>query len=82
MANHVLLNNIDHKDLKIVTDKSEKYGNNTMHSVIFPFEFKHIQADYPIFFHKNVETDEMTAIALFGFEQNEIQQLRSQGAII
>ena len=52
MTNHVLLNNIEHHDLKIITDKSEKYGNDTMYSVVYPFEFKHVQADYPIFFIK------------------------------
>jgi len=71
MSNHALLNNIDHIDLKINIDKSELFGNNTMHSVIFPFEFKHAQADYPIFFHKNNETHSYTAIALFGFQEHE-----------
>lgn len=71
MANHVLLNNIDHQDLKIITDKSEEYGNNTMYGVIYPFEFKHAQADYPIFFHKDNASNTFTALALFGFQENE-----------
>jgi hypothetical protein len=71
MSNHALLNNIDHKELKINTEKSEQYGNNTMHSIVFPFEFKHVQADYPIFFHKNNATNEFTTLALFGFKEQE-----------
>ncbi|MFT5758844.1 MAG: hypothetical protein ACI9LM_003592 [Alteromonadaceae bacterium] len=71
MSNHALLNNIDHKELKIKTEKSEQYGNNSMHSVIFPFEFKHVQADYPIFFHKDNASNEFTALALFGFKERE-----------
>jgi len=71
MANHVLLNNLDHQDLKIITDKSEKYGNNTMYSVVYPFEFKQLQADYPIFFHKDNASNTYTALALLGFEENE-----------
>jgi len=71
MANHVLLNNIEHQDLKIITEKSEKYGNNTMYSVVYPFEFKHVQADYPIFFHKDNASEEYTALALFGFKEKE-----------
>lgn len=71
MANHALLNNLDHKDLKIITEKSEKYGNNVMHSVVYPFEFKHVQANYPIFFHKDVTHNTYTALALFGFEEKE-----------
>ncbi|WNC67818.1 SapC family protein [Thalassotalea nanhaiensis] len=71
MANHVLLNNIDHQDLKIITEKSELYGNNKMYSAIYPFEFKHAQADYPIFFYKDQSTNVYTALALFGFEDKE-----------
>lgn len=78
MANHVLLNNIDHQDLKIITDKSEKYGNNTMYSVVYPFEFKHLQADYPIFFHKDNASNTYTALALLGFEENENLFLRNE----
>lgn len=71
MTNHVLLNNIDHQDLKIITDKAEKYGNNIMYSVVYPFEFKHVQTDYPIFFHKDTAAKTYTALALFGFEEKE-----------
>jgi len=79
MANHVLLNNIDHKNLKVNTSKSAALGNNQMHSLIFPFEFKEIQAHYPIFFHKDTTTDEFVAMALFGFEQNENLFLDNEG---
>ncbi|WP_394174293.1 SapC family protein [Thalassotalea litorea] len=71
MASHALLNNIDHKDLKIDTKKSAEFGNNKMFSVLYPFEFKHAQADYPIFFFKDGKTNDFVAIALFGFEENE-----------
>lgn len=71
MANHALLNNIDHQDLKVITEKSAAFGNNQMYSMLFPFEFKHAQADYPIFFHKDNATGSFVALALFGFEQEE-----------
>lgn len=71
MANHVLLNNLEHQDLKIITEKSEKYGNNVMYSVVYPFEFIQVQTDYPIFFHKDNASNTYTALALFGFEEKE-----------
>jgi len=71
MANHVLLNNVEHQDLKIITEKSANFGNDKMYSVVFPFEFKHVQADYPIFFHKETSINAFTALALFGFKENE-----------
>lgn len=78
MANHVLLNNVEHKDLKIITEKSAKFGNNKTYSVLYPFEFKHAQADYPIFFLKD-QQDNFSAIALFGFEQDENLFLNNEG---
>lgn len=78
MANHALLNNIEHQDLKIITEKSEKFGNNQMFSIIFPFEFKHAQTEYPIFFHKDTK-DNFNAIALHGFEQGENLFLTDEG---
>lgn len=79
MANHVLLNNIAHKDLKVITDRSEKYGDNVMFTPTFPLEFKNIQSTYPIFFQKNNNTGAFNAVALFGFKENENLYLNENG---
>ena len=42
-----------------------------MHCLVFPFEFKQIQANYPIFFHKDTTNNEFVALALLGFEKGE-----------
>lgn len=70
MANFALLNNVDHKDLRVITTRSEKYGDNVMFALTFPAEFRSVQAYYPILFHQNRES-ETYPVALFGFEQNE-----------
>ena len=41
-----------------------------MYCPVFPFEFRNVQAEYPIFFHKNAE-DKLVPVALFGFETGE-----------
>lgn len=79
MAKHELLNNIEHKGLKVITEKSSFFGNNITYSLVYPFEFKHVQADYPIFFIKDENTGEFSAIALFGFEQGENLFLSDEG---
>ncbi len=79
MANHVLLNNIAHKDLKVITDRAEKYGDNVMFTTTFPLEFRNIQSTYPIFFQKNNQTGAFNAIALFGFKENENLYLNENG---
>lgn len=71
MANNVLLNNIDHKDLKVITERSAKYGDDVWYTLTFPHEFRSIQAYYPIFFYKEAHTGQFMAVALFGFQHNE-----------
>ncbi|WP_144207939.1 SapC family protein [Shewanella donghaensis] len=71
MAKHVLLNNIEHKDLKIITERSAKYGDDQWFSPTFVAEFKTVQAHYPIMFQKNADTGEFTPVTLFGFTNNE-----------
>ncbi|MCT8987105.1 SapC family protein [Shewanella phaeophyticola] len=71
MSQHVLLNSIDHKDLKVKTSRSAALGDNVWFSVTFPQEFRSIQAHYPIFFHKDSATGQFYSMALFGFQQDE-----------
>ncbi|MEH6551509.1 MAG: SapC family protein [Pseudomonadales bacterium] len=71
MAKYELLNNIDHKDIKIIGKRSSEYGDDVMYAMTFPFEFRDIQSCYPIFFQKDSETGRFYAIALFGFEAKE-----------
>jgi hypothetical protein len=71
MAQNVLLNSIDHQDLKVITERSEKYGDNVWFTLTFPSEFKSLQAYYPIFFSKDSHTGEFFPVALFGFEHQE-----------
>ncbi|PKG99275.1 SapC family protein [Paraglaciecola sp. MB-3u-78] len=71
MANNVLLNSIDHKDVKVVTERSQKYGDNVWYSLTFPAEFRSVQAYYPIFFNKDANTGQFFAVALFGFQDQE-----------
>ena len=52
MTNSVLLNNIDHKDLRVITTRSAAYGDDVMFALTFPAEFRNVQAHYPIVFRK------------------------------
>ena len=71
MTRHALLNNVDHKDLRIITERSAKFGDNVRGTLTFSWEFRSVQAHYPIVFNKNPETGEFTALAMFGFEEGE-----------
>jgi len=78
MTKHVILNNVEHKDLKIITRRSEELGDDVMYAHIYPFEFRHIQADYPIVFARDDENNSYYPLALFGFEEKENLYLQDQ----
>lgn len=79
MANHVMLNNIAHKNIRVITDRAEKYGDNVMFTTTFPLEFRRIQAHYPIFFYKDNQTGKFYPVALFGFKEKENLFLTEKG---
>ena len=71
MSNHQVLNNADHKDLRVRLEPSAEAGDAVMGTLITPAEFRRVQAEFPIVFRKNPENDSVTALALFGFENGE-----------
>jgi len=71
MSDHQMLNNEQHKNLKVHTQRSSELGDNIMLTLTFPNEFYDIQAHYPIFFHKDETTEKFQSYALLGLEKNE-----------
>jgi hypothetical protein len=71
MTNSVLLNNVDHKDLRVITSRGAEYGDDVMSAITFPAEFRNIQAHYPIVFRKSHDGLTFQPIALFGFQEGE-----------
>lgn len=79
MPNFELLNNVDHKDLRVVTDNAARYGDNVHFVMTFPIEFRRVQACYPIFFQKDANTGKFFPLALLGFEEGENLFLTEDG---
>lgn len=71
MANHQLLDNITHKDVKVITAQHPKFGDTQSYARVVPAELKAAQADYPLFFRKNNETGQFEIIAMFGMAEEE-----------
>ena len=70
MSNAVLLNNVDHKDLKVITRRAATYGDDVKSALTFPAEFRNVQACYPIVFQKTADGKFQT-ITLFSFQDKE-----------
>ncbi len=70
MTRHTLLNNVAHKNLRIITERGARYGDDTMAALTFPAEFRNVQAHYPIVFNRSAE-GVFTPLALFGFREKQ-----------
>ena len=70
MPNYALLNNVTHGDVKVITDRAPQYGDAIQQTPVFPFEFRNVQACYPILFQQDGAGD-FSPLALFGFEPGE-----------
>ncbi len=79
MTNPVLLNNIDHKDLRVVTRHRAGYGDDVMTTITFPEEFRNIQACYPIVFHRSTDDEVFHSFALLGFKEGQNLFLGPEG---
>jgi hypothetical protein len=71
MSKPVLLNNVDHKDLHILTGRGPQFGDNVMFAHAVPSEFRTLQAHYPIVFRKANDGVSFEPIALLGFQEGE-----------
>lgn len=79
MANHQMLDNVAHKDLRIITTRSAKYGDNIASTGVFPVEFRRVQAEYPIIFRKSASADHFEAAAMLGLADGENLFLDDEG---
>ncbi len=71
MTKLVLLNNVDHKALRVIIRRAAAYGDALMYAPTFPAEFRSIQSCYPIVFQKRGDTGQFQPLALLGFEEGE-----------
>ncbi|KKO45909.1 multidrug transporter [Arsukibacterium ikkense] len=79
MASIEILNNVDHLDVKIRTERSLELGDNQMFCLSFPAEFRAAQAYYPILFYKDGNTGQFMPVLLLGFQSGENLFVQQQG---
>ena len=66
-----ILNNVDHKDLKIDITPRKDYGDLVNRVPIVATEYSDLHKQFPIFIHKNTKTGELTSHAILGLEKDE-----------
>jgi hypothetical protein len=75
MTRPALLNNIEHKDLRVTLARGKQFGDDVMFAFTFPGEFRSVQAYYPIVFGKSADGT-LSPLALFGFHEKQNLFLR------
>jgi hypothetical protein len=70
MTNRVLLNNVEHRDLRVDTRHSVAFGDGINQVLVFPTEFEDLQREYPILFRRDAD-DSFQAVALLGLDRDE-----------
>ena len=78
MTNKVLLNNVDHADLRVIIRPGPEFGDSINQVLVFPTEFEDLQREYPIFFRKDANGD-YQAVALLGLDKDENLFLGAEG---
>ena len=71
MTNHVLLDNVSHKDLRINKQYREGCGFDVNVARVFPFELAALQAEYPLLFARDAESGQFSTVALLGLFKGE-----------
>ena len=65
-----LLNNIQHKDLRVITERGAQWGDDVMSAPVTPDEFRKLQAHYPIVFQPDGKGS-FLPIVLFGLQEGQ-----------
>jgi hypothetical protein len=73
-----ILNNIQHKDLRVITQRGVQWGDNFMSAPVTVDEFRKLQAHYPIVFQRD-DKGGFVPTALFGVTEGQNLFLNDQG---
>ena len=73
-----LLNNIQHKDLRVITQRGARWGDDFMSAPATADEFRKLQAHYPIVFQPDGKGGFVPTV-LFGLQQGQNLFLTEQG---
>ena len=76
--NRVLLNNVDHHDLCVITRRGAELGDGVNQVMLFPTEFEAAQREYPIVFRRDAE-GALRPVALLGLTRGENLFLDGEG---
>ncbi|ESQ89332.1 SapC family protein [Asticcacaulis benevestitus] len=78
MTQTVLLDNVEHHDLRLISGHSAALGDKVNMALVFPTEFAEVQREYPILFRRS-DNGTFQAFALLGLDRDENLYLDDKG---
>ena len=78
MASPILLNNIDHGDVRVLTGHSAAFGDTINQVTVFPTEYESLQREYPILIRRDPD-GVYFSVALLGLDRDENLFLDADG---
>jgi hypothetical protein len=71
MSKATVLNNIDHKDLKVDTRPESSKNNDVNRSVVYVTEIGELHKEFPLVFYKHPDSGQAQLHAILGLEKDE-----------
>jgi hypothetical protein len=71
VTSHAILDPAEHRDLRVRSEPSAELGDQVMACLTVPSEFRRVQNEFPILFRRDLDRGSFSALALFGFENDE-----------
>lgn len=79
MSKATVLNNVDHKDLKIDTQAGLYENEQVNRTVIYVTEIADLHKEFPLVFYKHPDTEQLQLHAILGLEKDENLFLEKNG---
>lgn len=74
----VLLNNVDHQDLRVIVRGGREFGDGVNQVMVFPTEFEQVQRAFPIVLRPD-QDGRLRPVALLGLDRDENLFLGTEG---
>lgn len=69
--NYTLLDNVTHKDLRVIPQYRAAWGDNITSVPVYATELANVARHYPVLFYPGQQHQRFTMVALLGLEKNE-----------
>jgi hypothetical protein len=71
MSKAIVLNNVDHKNLKVDTRPESNHNKHVNRSMVYATEISDLHKEFPLVFYKDLDTEQLQLHAILGLEKDE-----------